>query len=87
MPTSFSYTLDKFWGIGNDTPETGTEGYYREDFDIQLEVQVPPLLFFSDCSGLYWITITPPLLMLKTISISSMKQWIAITGKIYWSGC
>ena len=52
MPTSFSYTLDKFWGIGNETVETGTEGYFREDFNIQLEVQAPPLLFFSDRSGL-----------------------------------
>ena len=51
MPTSFGYTQDKFWGIGNETEETGTEDYLREDFDIQLEVQVPPLLFFSDRSG------------------------------------
>ncbi len=51
MPMSFGYTLDKFWGVGNETIETGTEGYFREDFDLQLEVQVPPLLFFSDRSG------------------------------------
>lgn len=51
MPISFGYTQDKFWGIGNETEETGTEAYFREDFDIQIEVQVPPLLFFSDRSG------------------------------------
>ena len=51
MPMSFSYTLDKFWGIGNETVETGTEGYFRKDYSIQLEVQVPPLLFFSDRFG------------------------------------
>lgn len=41
MSMSFSYTLDKFWGVGNETIETGTEGYFREHFDIQLKVQVP----------------------------------------------
>lgn len=51
MPMTFGYTQDKFWGIGNDTEETGTEDYFREDFSVQLEVQVPPLLFFSDRSG------------------------------------
>lgn len=51
MPLSFGYTLDKFWGVGNSTLDTGTEAYFREDFNIQLEVQVPPLLFFSDRSG------------------------------------
>ena len=51
MPLSFGYTLDKFWGIGNSTLDTGTEGYFREDFNVQLEVQVPPLLFFADRTG------------------------------------
>lgn len=51
MPVSFGYTLDRFWGVGNSTLETGTEEYFREDFNFQLEVQVPPLLFFSDRSG------------------------------------
>ncbi len=51
MPLSFGYTLDKFWGVGNSTLDTGTEGYFREDFNVQLEVQVPPLLFFADRTG------------------------------------
>lgn len=50
-PLSFGYTQDKFWGIGNNTIETGTEEYFREDFKVQLEVQVPPMLFFADRSG------------------------------------
>lgn len=52
MPMSFGHTVDKFWGIGNETVETGTEGYLREDYSAQLEVQVPPMLFFSDRSAL-----------------------------------
>ena len=50
-PVSFGYTLDKFWGIGNTTAELGTEEYFREDLNIELEVQVPPLLFFADRTG------------------------------------
>jgi len=51
MPVSFGYTLDKFWGTGNKTLDTGTEEYFREDFNFQLEVQVPPVLFFADRTG------------------------------------
>lgn len=51
VPVSFGYSFDKFWGIGNNTPENGTEGYFREDFKVQLQVQVPPLLFFADRTG------------------------------------
>lgn len=51
MPLSFGYTLDKFWGVGNSTIDNGNEAYFREDFSIQLEIQVPPLLFFADRSG------------------------------------
>jgi outer membrane protein assembly factor BamA len=50
-PLSFGYTQDKFWGRGNNTVGTGTEDYFREDFKIQIEVQVPPLLFFADRTG------------------------------------
>lgn len=51
MPTSFGSTEDKFWGLGNETPETDTAAYSREDFNLQMEVQVPPFLFFSDRTG------------------------------------
>ena len=51
MPLSFGYTLDKFWGEGNTSIETGTEEYFRQDFNFQLEVQVPPMLFFADRTG------------------------------------
>jgi len=51
MPASYSYTLDKFWGKGNSTLDTGTEEYFRKDFNLQLEVQVPPVLFFADRTG------------------------------------
>ncbi len=50
-PLSFGYTEDKFWGVGNRTSDTGTETYFREDFKAQIELQVPPLLFFADRTG------------------------------------
>ncbi|NRA93058.1 MAG: BamA/TamA family outer membrane protein [Psychroserpens sp.] len=51
MPVTYGYIFDKFWGIGNSTEETGDEGYFKQDFSLQLEVQVPPLLFFADRTG------------------------------------
>lgn len=51
MPLSFGYTLDKFWGKGKNSTENGLEGYFRNDFNVQLEVQVPPMLFFADRTG------------------------------------
>ncbi|MFT5242685.1 MAG: outer membrane protein assembly factor BamA [Glaciecola sp.] len=51
MPVSFGYTLDRFFGIGNSTVDNGSEEYFREDFNFQLEVQVPPVLFFADRTG------------------------------------
>jgi outer membrane protein assembly factor BamA len=51
MPMSFGSTLDRFWGLGNETLENGTEAFLREDYSVQIEIQVPPLLFFSDRSG------------------------------------
>lgn len=51
MPMSFGYTLDKFWGKGKNSSESGTADFFREDFDIQLEVQLPPALFFADRTG------------------------------------
>lgn len=50
-PMSFGLTLDQFWGIGNNTVETGNEPYLRQDFNVELEVQVPPALFFADLTG------------------------------------
>ncbi|WP_367278091.1 BamA/TamA family outer membrane protein [uncultured Algibacter sp.] len=52
MPVSYGYRVDKFWGIGNNTIDSGTEQYLRQDFEFELEVQVPPILLFSDRAGL-----------------------------------
>jgi hypothetical protein len=40
----YGHIVDKYWGIGNATPETGTESYVSDVEDIFLEVQGPPPL-------------------------------------------
>lgn len=52
MPVSYGFRTDKFWGIGNNTLDTGTEQFLRQDFEFELEVQLPPVLLFSDRAGL-----------------------------------
>jgi outer membrane protein assembly factor BamA len=49
---SFGHFVDKFWGIGNATEETGEEDYTRDGFSAALTIQAPPLLFAADRSGL-----------------------------------
>ncbi|MCZ6701608.1 MAG: BamA/TamA family outer membrane protein [Ignavibacteria bacterium] len=50
-PVSFGVFNDKFWGIGNDTQETGNEQYERENISASLIIQSPPILFSADRSG------------------------------------
>ena len=38
----YGYYVDKFWGIGNDSPDLGTEEYISKAFGLDLNVQFPP---------------------------------------------
>lgn len=49
---SFGHYVDKFYGIGNDTPDLGTERYVADRNGIELEVETPPIFFVSDRAGL-----------------------------------
>ncbi|MGH7680671.1 MAG: BamA/TamA family outer membrane protein [Candidatus Eiseniibacteriota bacterium] len=40
---SYGYFVDKFWGLGGGTPETGDEGYTSHAFAFNANVQVRPL--------------------------------------------
>jgi hypothetical protein len=51
-PTSYGHFEDKFWGIGNDTKDTGNEGYTKNLFKTTITIQVPPLWFSADRTGL-----------------------------------
>jgi len=49
---SFGFFTDKYWGLGDDTPETGNEQYTRQDISATLYLQSPPKVFAADRSGL-----------------------------------
>ena len=51
---SFGHYVDKFWGIGNDTPDLGIERYVADRYGIEVEVETPPLFFVSDRAGLVY---------------------------------
>jgi outer membrane protein assembly factor BamA len=52
LPTSFGHFVDKFWGVGNNTPETGNEQYTMDVYAITLEVQFPTIWFACDRTGI-----------------------------------
>ena len=52
FPISFGHFVDKFWGIGNNTPETDNEQYTMDVISLSLGVQLPPLWFAADRSGI-----------------------------------
>ena len=51
-PVSFGHFVDKFWGIGNATIETGGEKYVKNVLTASIKLQIPPLWFASDRSGI-----------------------------------
>lgn len=52
-PTSFGYFINKYWGIGDETPEFDDAAYAIQSFNTTVKVQIPPLLLFSaDRTGL-----------------------------------
>ena len=52
MPLSFGYFVDKFFGIGPNSTEDGNEDYISRVYTTTLFVQVPPIWFASDRTGL-----------------------------------
>jgi hypothetical protein len=51
FPISFGHYESKFWGIGNDTPDTENSPYLEDVLDARFEIQWPPLLPIFDRSG------------------------------------
>lgn len=51
-PLSYGYSIDKFYGIGPDTEETGTEKFTKKYFTASLTIQVPPVIFAADRTGI-----------------------------------
>lgn len=51
-PTSYGHFVDKFWGIGHNIPDTGMVDYTRDVFNTTFTLQVPPVWFSADRTGL-----------------------------------
>lgn len=52
LPTSYGFFVDKFYGIGNATPDNGNASYTRSSFITTLTLQIPPYLFSADRTGI-----------------------------------
>ena len=52
MPLSFGYFVDKYFGIGPNSPDDGNENYISRVYTASLFVQVPSYWFTSDRTGL-----------------------------------
>ena len=51
-PVSFGFFLDRFWGIGDDTPDRDSVQYTKRVTTASILIQSPPLGFMADRSGL-----------------------------------
>ncbi len=51
-PSSFGYFINKYFGIGYDTPDYSEASYATETFSTTITVQVPPEVFAADRTGL-----------------------------------
>ena len=52
LPLSFGYFVDKFWGIGENTETTGQEPFSMKTFMASMTIQIPPIAFMADRTGL-----------------------------------
>lgn len=52
MPLSFGYFVDKYFGIGPNSPDEGDENYISQVYTGTLYVQIPSFWFASDRTGL-----------------------------------
>ena len=52
LPLSYGYFVNKYWGIGDDTPEYDFADYAMQTFSATLTAQVPPEWFSADRTGI-----------------------------------
>jgi len=53
-PISYGRFVQKYWGVGNDTPDISDPEYIVHSFQTTLNVQIPPFLMRTTRSGLIW---------------------------------
>jgi len=51
---TFEHNVDRFYGIGNDTPDLGTEEYILDNVGGIFDFQMPPTIGMSDRSGIVY---------------------------------
>ena len=51
LKLNFAHTYDRFYGIGNDTPDLGTEQYILDNYGGILDFQIPPSLVIATRAG------------------------------------
>ena len=47
-----AHEYDKFFGIGNNTPDNGNESFFIDNFGGKLNFQMPPTIFIANRTGL-----------------------------------
>jgi len=52
MPVSVGHFVDKFWGIGNQAPDTDNANYTRDELAVSFTLQLPPVWFSADRAGI-----------------------------------
>jgi len=52
LPLSFGYFVNKYWGIGKDVDDYADASYSVQTFAATLTVQLPPVWFAADRSGI-----------------------------------
>jgi outer membrane protein assembly factor BamA len=53
-PFSYGRYVQKYWGVGNDTPDISDPQYLVHSVDFKLNAQIPPLFMHTTRSGLIW---------------------------------
>jgi outer membrane protein assembly factor BamA len=48
----FVHEFDKFYGVGNNTPDLGNESFFIDNFGGKLNFQMPPTIFIATRTGL-----------------------------------
>jgi len=48
----FAHTVDRFYGIGNDSPDLGTEQYVYDNYGGIADFQIPPAIAIADRAGI-----------------------------------
>jgi outer membrane protein assembly factor BamA len=43
----YGFYVDKFWGIGNEAPDLGLQNFTRQGWNLNVELQVPPIIPLS----------------------------------------